>query len=391
MEWQQVQRRRKQSVFDRLGRPSSNQQVSPQGDLRRNIFNVFVTNFPQSVDSKELSRLCGIHGTVSDVFVAKNLSKMGKRYAFIRFNHVVDEAKLLLNLCNIWMGSYKLFAARVINDQFRTNYSKKPTQVSPMEGTLHTTTQPGKTFASVVAPKLTSVVVPTPVEVCLARVKHFSYLPIIMDMCKAHGFPDIDIRYVGGLWLSLEFRSVNVCMNFRSNTVTSSWFTQLQNWNRNFVPDQRLAWLDIEGVPLRAWSKTNFHKLALKWGTIVYMDENLGLSLATNRVCIETNRMGIISEDTRIAVDDDRFIVRVREVSGWIPTFNDKTNSPMADEDTPSEPAFDADDLEEVGSVHFIHENDEIHEEPNSDPFDLSDLIRNETEKARAQRMVPPL
>ena len=62
----------------------------------------------------------------------------------------------------------------------------------------------------------------------------------------------------------------------------------------------------------------------------------------------------------------------------------------MVDEDTPSEPALDAEDLEEVGSVHSIQENDEIHEEPNSDPFDLSDLIRNETEKARAQRMVPP-
>ncbi|GKB92403.1 RNA-directed DNA polymerase, eukaryota [Tanacetum coccineum] len=46
---------------------------------------IFVTNFPDSVNSRDLWRECSVYGTVVDVFIPSKKSKAGKRFAFVRF------------------------------------------------------------------------------------------------------------------------------------------------------------------------------------------------------------------------------------------------------------------------------------------------------------------
>lgn len=54
----------------------------------------YFTNFPNVVDSKKLWDICDRYGVVSDVYMDLKLSKLGKRFAFVRFIKVDNERDL---------------------------------------------------------------------------------------------------------------------------------------------------------------------------------------------------------------------------------------------------------------------------------------------------------
>ncbi|CAH1436636.1 unnamed protein product [Lactuca virosa] len=93
----------------------------------------FVTNFPPDADVKSLWEECDKVGNVVDIYIARKLSKIGKRFAFVRFIKVKDDLLLEQKLRDIWMGSYHLFAyvARFSRDVSNTGgLNKKEKAVS---------------------------------------------------------------------------------------------------------------------------------------------------------------------------------------------------------------------------------------------------------------------
>lgn len=74
----------------------------------------YVTNFLSIADVKSLWDVCAKIGTVADVYMARKLSKLGKRVAFVRFIKVSNDHLLERRLREIWMGSYHLFALDLI-------------------------------------------------------------------------------------------------------------------------------------------------------------------------------------------------------------------------------------------------------------------------------------
>ncbi|GJY51080.1 RNA-directed DNA polymerase, eukaryota [Tanacetum coccineum] len=307
-----------------------------------------------------LPKLCEKHGIVVDVYLSKNLSKLGKRYVFVRFIKVDGVHSLIDNLRNIWIGSYKMFTSSVIRDRF---------------GNMIKDSHDTPSYASMVEPKLKSTISKPDNElielvsedyvvsndecdkVCLGHVKEFASLPVLVNMCKAQGFLDLDIRYMGA-----TFGLVS-----------------------RFCTQKRLVWLDCDGLPVRAWSKANFCKLVSKWGNIVHIDDDLGPTLATTRIYVETERMDIIAEEVLVLIDESVFVVRVCEVSGWFPSFKKKC---VISRDMVPSLAGDATDLdEEVNSLHFVHDEDALDNLHDYNPFSLSDLIRKEADKAKLQRM----
>ncbi|GKG55565.1 hypothetical protein Tco_0572205, partial [Tanacetum coccineum] len=43
-----------------------------------------------------------------------------------------------------------------------------------------------------------------------------------------------------------------------------SWFQVLQAAKQDFVSDERVVWVDIEGVPLNVWTRETFLKIGMK-------------------------------------------------------------------------------------------------------------------------------
>nr|GEU64134.1 putative RNA-directed DNA polymerase, eukaryota, reverse transcriptase zinc-binding domain protein [Tanacetum cinerariifolium] len=94
---------------------------------------IYVTNFPDSVNSRDLWNKCSVYGTVVDVFIPAKLSKASKRFAFVRFIKVFSLDRLVENLCTIWIGRYHLFANHVRFDR-PLKYLGKSSNFPPLNG-----------------------------------------------------------------------------------------------------------------------------------------------------------------------------------------------------------------------------------------------------------------
>ncbi|GKD24028.1 RNA-directed DNA polymerase, eukaryota, partial [Tanacetum coccineum] len=44
---------------------------------------IYITNFPPSIESKDLWNHYSKHGTIVDVYIARKLSKVGRKLAFV--------------------------------------------------------------------------------------------------------------------------------------------------------------------------------------------------------------------------------------------------------------------------------------------------------------------
>ena len=182
------------------------------------------------------------------------------------------------------------------------------------------------------------------------------------------GFDELEVRYVGGVWVMFEFITEDVCHSFMQNEAMDHWLTEKKPWNRNFVSSDRIVWVDIEGLPIRAWSKAAFRKIIAKWGNVMHLDDMLGEDLYKNRVCMLTTYQHIISDTIKVSVDGEFFTVRVKEAPGWTPSFA-KGDPPEENNGIQDEPLFD--NVSNEGGNDVNGEEKDISE----DPFGIYETI----------------
>ncbi|GJR55393.1 RNA-directed DNA polymerase, eukaryota [Tanacetum coccineum] len=214
---------------------------------------VFVTNFPDYVNSRDLWNKCSVYGTVIDVFIPNKKSKAGKRFAFVRFIKVFNLDRLMENLCTIWIGSYHLFTNQKDADQWNgsTGSHQKKGGVTSYVSVVNGVTplvQPGNSLSS--APALVldeECVVERDFSNCvMGRAKSFDSITKLQSLLVDEGFVNVTLSYLGG-------------------------FVEV---NQDFVSDERVVWLDIEGVPLYAWSRKSFDKIGNKWGEVLNIEDS---------------------------------------------------------------------------------------------------------------------
>ncbi|GKE25010.1 hypothetical protein Tco_1436522, partial [Tanacetum coccineum] len=76
-----------------------------------------------------------------------------------------------------------------------------------------------------------------------------------------------------------EFPSKLVLEKFKSHVGVGSWFASLQYACNSFTIDERVAWVDIENVPLKAWMTNTFTKISSKWGELLFEEDKENLCL----------------------------------------------------------------------------------------------------------------
>ncbi|GKA62165.1 hypothetical protein Tco_0761684 [Tanacetum coccineum] len=78
------------------------------------------------------------------------------------------------------------------------------------------------------------------------------------------------------LWRSsLQFLHYNLQSKskFMEHVGVASWFRRLCNAQSDFAAKERIVWVDIEGVPLNAWTRSTFQKISSKWGELVELED----------------------------------------------------------------------------------------------------------------------
>ncbi|GJW05847.1 nucleotide-binding alpha-beta plait domain-containing protein [Tanacetum coccineum] len=338
-------------------------------------------NGKMGVAFMDLFHSCKQYGHVVDSFIPMKRLKDGKRFGFVRFINVFNVERLVNNLCTIWLNRCKLHAniARFNRDQKNGNKYKTANQ-KKHEGRKNTFYDPSKeagTFDSrnsfVNVLKGTNMVKETdssPVivleEDCLnskdlsnsliGRIKDVGSLSNLKKVLYNEGFDNIFVRYMGELWVLLEFDNTKAKELFLDNVGVGSWFSVLLQVSHDFTPEGRIDWVDVEEIPFKFWSRKTFKKIAISkvhW-------------------------------------------IRAKEATGWIPEFSEDE-----EDDDHSEQEFISSEQSDLG-LHIdgedngasevpetIFENsDGMKERQSEDPFGLYSILNKNKVKSDVIREV---
>nr|GFC33640.1 RNA-directed DNA polymerase, eukaryota, nucleotide-binding alpha-beta plait domain protein [Tanacetum cinerariifolium] len=213
-------------------------------DLTKKIsHSIFVTNFSESVTSRDLWRECNAYGTVVDVYIPVKKSKAGKRFAFVRFIKVFSLDRLVKNLCTIWIGRHHLYANQVRFERHNKNaFPVKSDLNKDLPNSQFGTTKKrsnhfGGSYAHVVnggAPVDNQSSLPSNMsalvidENCvierdfsncvMGKVSDASSISNTHTVLLDEGFVDVKPMYLGGLWVMLEFEKKESKANMLSHT-----------------------------------------------------------------------------------------------------------------------------------------------------------------------------
>ena len=83
-------------------------------------------------------------------------------------------------------------------------------------------------------------------------VNEFGVIPNLRCLCRNEGFLEVELKYIGGLWVMMNFGSTDARDKFLAHEGVSSWFKELKPWTKEFKVLERLIWIDVEGVPIKA-------------------------------------------------------------------------------------------------------------------------------------------
>ncbi|GKB11596.1 nucleotide-binding alpha-beta plait domain-containing protein [Tanacetum coccineum] len=249
---------------------------SKEDDVNRISISIYVTNFPENFSAKELFQSCKQYGHVVDSFIPRKRTKEGKRFGFVRFINVFNVDRLVNNLCTIWVGQFKLHANKARFQRATLNKGQGADHKKVANSSRPNSGDSGSSNSYVNAVKNhKSVDHDSPAivldEDCalskdlssslMGRIKEFASLTNLKNALMNEGFVDLNVSYLGELWVLLEFSSVKSKEAFRDNVGVSSWFSEIRQASFDINPDGRIVWVEIEGVPLKLWTLNTFKRI----------------------------------------------------------------------------------------------------------------------------------
>ncbi|GKC51993.1 RNA-directed DNA polymerase, eukaryota [Tanacetum coccineum] len=276
--------------------------ISKEDDVAKISTSIFVTNFPEACSAKELFTACKQYGHVVDSFIPIKRSKTCKRFGFVRFINVFNEERLVNNLCTVWIDRFKLQAniARFHKPPVNGNNLHEKKIVGTTNSNLHRNEGVNsKSFASALnshAPVHINLDPPSPAivldDVCLkesdlscsliGKLKKFQVIPNIHVMLENEGFPNVNVTYMGGMWVLLTFDDEGTREKLLNHKGVNSEYVLMGDFNEvrseqerfgtlfnanaakafnTFIAQANLIDLPLEGYSF-TWSYTSASKMS---------------------------------------------------------------------------------------------------------------------------------
>ncbi|KAF5814899.1 putative RNA recognition motif domain, nucleotide-binding alpha-beta plait domain superfamily [Helianthus annuus] len=359
-------------------RPADKDGRSP-GSEPFGITKFYIARLPERCSSTDVAEVLGHFGVVEGVYIARKRDKRGFRFGFASFKGVKDVMDLEKKMRNVWMGSYKLFinvarfsleneegGAKTKDEEMKKphgfevkeNRHKLPNDLN--SGRDKSFVSYGKSFASVVSGKpqsnssLKEVVISKFAKAytdlhgvaIVGKAKDLWTLRKMKVLMKEANYGESIIKYLGGLNILLVFKTTMEADSFRSNAPGFGWFESMEIWRGQSVAFERLAWLNIHGVPLHLSGNETFDSVGRVFGKVIHAsqrqpEDNL---LTSDCVCVMTDSVKRIEEEVLIIEEGKRFRVWVEEERGeWVPDsveeqrdleVEDEGWDPLSEEDT---------------------------------------------------------
>ncbi|GKB94371.1 nucleotide-binding alpha-beta plait domain-containing protein [Tanacetum coccineum] len=161
----------------------------------------------------------------------------------------------------------------------------------------------------------------------LGRVKQFVSLANLRKAVSNERFVDIKIQYMGELWVLLEFGSEEFFEAIQTQCVIRSWFSQLKQATMEFTNKGRIAWMEVEGIPLKLWTDNTFKQIATKWGELLDIDDQEEMCFHLKRLCIHKRKQKrTFLRSFQIYFRGKDFLDSFQETPGWVPDFMEEND-----------------------------------------------------------------
>nr|GEW84647.1 RNA-directed DNA polymerase, eukaryota, reverse transcriptase zinc-binding domain protein [Tanacetum cinerariifolium] len=296
---------------------------SKEDDVQKISTFVFVTNFPDGYGAKNFWNTCKLYGHVVDVFISDRRTKAGKRFDFVRFIKVLDIDRLINNLCTIWVGRNKIHAnvARFQREPLHkqsNNVNNKGTN-NVNHGAKGMTNSyahvvKGNQVQNVGMKECLNMVLN---ETCLnhedfslcllGKVNEFASLTNLKVVLGKELYVNIELKYMGGFWVMIVFQDDETKKIFQFNLAVGSWFFQIIHAHNDFVIDERVIWVEVEGVPFKWWSRNTFNRIASRWDGEEGYDVNDGSHEDDMYGGVSKNLKAVKGESDREKVPETNF------------------------------------------------------------------------------------
>ncbi|KAF5786990.1 hypothetical protein HanRHA438_Chr10g0460341 [Helianthus annuus] len=183
------------------------------------------------------------------------------------------------------------------------------------------------------------------------------------------------IHYIGGLTVLLNFRNTEEASVFLcKHDEWKDWFGQLDMWQGQSLPYDRIAWLKVLGVPLNLVEEEVFRRIGQEFGNVIHV---VGLNpeiedLSVNRVGVLIGDGNRNNNEVTLVWKRKSFNVWVsEEVDDWVP----ECLQPVDISGEEEEGNLAGDSSSEVESSEEEEQcphsfNDAMHEERGSGPGD---------------------
>ncbi|KAJ0487510.1 putative RNA recognition motif domain, nucleotide-binding alpha-beta plait domain superfamily [Helianthus annuus] len=336
-----------------------------EGDVTK----FFVSRLPERCSSKDVAEALLPFGSIQGVYIAKKRDKNGYRFGFASFKGVKDAAELEKQMRNIWIGSYRLFinVARFAKENdtggvYRDNEEKKKGQRLNDQGERHqffkeqevfrgrSFVNKGISFADTVSGKSQGAGSEKEVTVSeyakayvemhdkaiVGKMKDLWNLRKLDILLKEANFGDAVIKYLGGLNVMVVFRSSVEADNFRANSPGFGWFASVEIWKGQAIAFERLAWLNIHGVPLHLSGNETYDSVGRVFGKVIHASQRQSEDniLTYDCVYVLTDTVKRIEEVVVIIEKGKRFRIWVEEERGdWLPDSVEKQDTCSVDSD----------------------------------------------------------
>nr|GEU82637.1 nucleotide-binding alpha-beta plait domain-containing protein [Tanacetum cinerariifolium] len=134
----------------------------------------------------------------------------------------------------------------------------------------------------------------------LGNVKEFAPLTNLKVVLGKEGYANIELKYMRGFWVMIVFQDDETKKRFQFNLAVGSWFSQIIQAHNDFVIDERVIWVKVEGIPCKWWSRNTCSRIASRWGTLLNGEELEEEGYHSNKICIRTKLKTVVFDSFKM-------------------------------------------------------------------------------------------
>ncbi|GKD42690.1 RNA-directed DNA polymerase, eukaryota, nucleotide-binding alpha-beta plait domain protein, partial [Tanacetum coccineum] len=210
---------------------------------------VFVTNFPNHFFARDLWNVCLAYGNVIDVYIPFKKSKFHKESKFNASQPNSAKPKSFTSI-----GAVKNSFADVLKS---SNTNPNSLTISSPTIVLDDSCIAERDFSSSL----------------MGKINDINAMSNLYHIIANEGFENVKLSYLGGMWVLMEMDSIVSKEKISKHVGVRSWFFKLKPACNSFVPNERIVWISVEGLPIKAYTRNTFAKIVSQWGELTDVED----------------------------------------------------------------------------------------------------------------------